>query len=402
MIKKDRIRLAFTGDILSYEIQDKRSHVSGNDYDYRPYLEATQPLFDDADFSIGSIETTCAGKKARYTHDTQSFNTPEGILDAIKECGIDLLTTANNHSLDRGVDGLKATIKALDRHEILHTGTFEADEKNWLSVDIGGLKIAFVSYTYGTNSDVNGCLLTESQKCFVNLTQRQKSPTQRSFIKILVRSLFGILPHCVQECVRPKRYVVQQDCSTKEDLTRIENEPYMNIMKQTIHKAKESSDFVVFCLHSGGQFNSSVGEYTRRLVEDITEAGADVVVCNHSHCVLPISYKGDKVIAFALGNFAFTPNEGYYLEGVYADYSIVLYLDISTKYKRVEDVSFSICKSVRDSDGSSRVIPIHVLSEQMSDKDNLLTDINAVVSRLVGHSVDLKDIQSKYNLKQFI
>lgn len=101
---------------------------------------------------FGNLETTFAGKEKGYSS-YPCFNTPESLAYNIKQAGIDLVSTANNHSLDTGYKGIESTIDYLDKAELYHTGTYKTPEAQAETtiVDIKGLKVAFLSFTYGTN-----------------------------------------------------------------------------------------------------------------------------------------------------------------------------------------------------------------------------------------------------------
>ena len=110
------------------------------------------------------------------------------------------------------------------------------------------------------------------------------------------------------------------------------------------------------CLHSGGQFNSKVEGYTQHLFDIIADAGADVIVCNHAHTILPIYKKGHCLIASALGNFSFAPGEGYWVDGVKAEYSALLTFEIANK--RIADHKINFCKCVSNGEGLAVTIPV--------------------------------------------
>ena len=112
-MKRELIRITFVGDIMC-ERPLLKAYFMNKGYDFRPVFEATKKLFNESDFVIGNLETVFAGKEVGYTNSLYSFNTPDEFLDALKESGIDLFLTANNHCLDRGIDGLKRTIHELD------------------------------------------------------------------------------------------------------------------------------------------------------------------------------------------------------------------------------------------------------------------------------------------------
>lgn len=335
------MKIAFTGDILIYESQDKECLDKNGKRDYRPIFAQVKPLLDSADYVVGSLETTTAGAAAGYTHAATSFNTPDELLPALKWVGFDLLTTANNHCFDRGEVGLRRTIKKIVENGIEYTGTRLSDEdSNYLIKDFDGTKVAFLAYTYGTNSRSNSYIIPKGKEYLVNLTRPQDEPIHRPLWKRFAGKLLSIVR-------KPKAGGgIQEDCVSAVEVSNGRNVAYEAKMLDTIREAKQKTDIVIMCLHSGGQFNSKVGAYTQHLFDIIADAGADAIVCNHAHKILPIYKKGNCIIASALGNFSFAPGEGYYVDGVNAEYSCLLTLNIINK--RILDYEVYTCKCVRN------------------------------------------------------
>lgn len=375
MENKKIIKLAFTGDILSYECQNKAIKKKYGEFDYTSIYEGVTTLLSQADYVIGSLETPIAGLKAGYTRNPIVFNTPETILKSLKLCGFDMLTTANNHCLDRGIEGLKNTLYALDNCGIEHTGTqLNVTEPNYLVKDLDGLKIGFVSFTYGTNAGANKCYLTDETRHMVNLFKKQPSPAKKSrFKEMLVKCFLGLAPKKVRSRIRPL-YPTRKiaDCGTLSDLVS----PEMKRFSETIVRAKRESDFVIALPHLGGQFNDIPGEFSRSVMEMCVDSGADMVIGNHSHVVLPIEQYHGKWIAHCLGNFSFTPGDGYYFADVLADYSILLFMEID-KQTHVITPSFSILKNVIGEDGISRVVD----TSELCGDTSVETDVRGVFAR---------------------
>jgi len=74
------MKLLFTGDILIYDSQDRGCLAKDGSRDYKPIFAQVKPLLDEADYVVGSFETTLAGEDAVYTHAAYSFNTPDEFL----------------------------------------------------------------------------------------------------------------------------------------------------------------------------------------------------------------------------------------------------------------------------------------------------------------------------------
>ena len=350
------MRITFTGDILIYKNQDKGCVDRSGKRDYRPIFEQVKPMFDGSDYVVGSFETTLAGKDAGYTKADISFNTPDELLVALKEAGFNLLTTANNHCFDRGVDGLKRTMLKIKEAGLEYTGTrISTNEPAYLVKDFDGTKVAFVAYTYGTNSMLNRVFVPQGEEYLINLTRPQDPVIQRPLWK---RIAIAILSPLLK---RKKKQGVLEDCVASSEVSSFRNSAYESKMIETIKQAKQNADVVIMCLHSGGQFNSKVGAYTQHLFDIIADAGADAIVCNHAHTTLPIYQQGDCLIASALGNFSFVPGEGYWVDGVKAEYSAILTLDITEK--KVVAYSVNVCKCICNEFGLAVTVPIDDASE---------------------------------------
>src|SRR5699024_5209166 len=146
MSKNNIIKLSFVGDIMCEKPLLKASKKKNDSYDFNLVFKHMKESFSQADYMVGNLETVCAGREYGYTDHIYNCNTPDNIIEAIKNSGIDMVTTANNHCLDRGIEGLKRTNNLLDKYGIDHTGTFNSrqDREKLLVKDIGGIKIAFL------------------------------------------------------------------------------------------------------------------------------------------------------------------------------------------------------------------------------------------------------------------
>ena len=120
-INYDTVSIAIVGDLMCHSQQFNLAKKDTG-YDFNPTFAPVKKYLESTDFTFGNLETVTAGSALNYTG-YPMFNTPVQYLDALKEAGFDVLTTANNHSLDRGFIGIEKTISELDNRGILHTGT---------------------------------------------------------------------------------------------------------------------------------------------------------------------------------------------------------------------------------------------------------------------------------------
>jgi 2',3'-cyclic-nucleotide 2'-phosphodiesterase (5'-nucleotidase family) len=146
--------LLATGDILSHDSVIRQAHAdaNGSGYDFRAMLSGAKPVASRADVAICHMETVYGSAGGPFTG-YPTFKTPPEVAAAIKATGYDSCSTASNHTLDAGADGIRRTLSAMDRVGLKHVGSARsAQERTRFAVmEAGGAKIAQLSYTYGTN-----------------------------------------------------------------------------------------------------------------------------------------------------------------------------------------------------------------------------------------------------------
>ncbi|MGN9777716.1 CapA family protein [Micromonospora sp. H33] len=121
-------------------------------HDFTQVLAAVRPRVSAADLAICHMETPLAETDGPFTG-WPAFSVPPELADAAAWAGFDTCSTASNHSLDTGVNGIARTLDNLDRVGIRHTGTArnaaEAARPNIL--DVAGVKVGHLSYSLSFN-----------------------------------------------------------------------------------------------------------------------------------------------------------------------------------------------------------------------------------------------------------
>ncbi len=168
-------KITIIGDIMCEPRMLKAARSDGG-YDFSGVFSEVKDLFRRSDYVIGNLETPLAGIDAGYTHGLFTFNAPDELADAVRGAGIDLVITANNHCLDRGIDGLTRTMSVLKQKGIPYVGTGMNDREPGGVVcrSVGETKIAVLAYTYGTNYASNRLLLEDKGYPSVNLLRPQQ------------------------------------------------------------------------------------------------------------------------------------------------------------------------------------------------------------------------------------
>ncbi|HEU4448474.1 MAG TPA: CapA family protein [Gaiellaceae bacterium] len=146
------LTLVASGDLLIHQPVWARALAlgGGERYDFRPLFRATRPLLRGADLALCHVETPLRrGAPSGYP----VFRTPPALARAIAWAGWDACSTASNHSVDQGMPGVRTTLRALGRAGVRHAGTARTrrESRRITLLDVGGVRIALLSYTYGTN-----------------------------------------------------------------------------------------------------------------------------------------------------------------------------------------------------------------------------------------------------------
>lgn len=251
-------KLAAVGDILMIgPILATAKQAGENKYAFKPIFQHVAPLLQQADLVIGNLETPLAGTEARYAQPNPRtgftmFNCPDDLAPALKETGFHVLTTANNHCMDRGEKGLVRTLQILDDNGLAHTGTYASDPgaDNHLIVTVKGIKVGIVSYSKGTNK----IPLPQGKAWMVNEVTPASYRKTAGHIRRLAREV----------------------------------------------------DVVVACLHIGRECRHVPLKQSRRLVNLLLASGAHIILGNHPHVLQPAFLKDGRYAIYSLGNFIAT------------------------------------------------------------------------------------------------
>jgi poly-gamma-glutamate synthesis protein (capsule biosynthesis protein) len=150
----DSFTLVATGDVLIHQDRALTAGALQDDgsYDFSAVLAPVAPMIQAADLAICHFETPVAPEGGPYSG-YPSFSVQPEIIDALAGAGYDECSTASNHSIDAGFDGLVRTLDALDAAGIGHAGTYrtQAESVQPQILDVGGIEVGHVAGTFSTN-----------------------------------------------------------------------------------------------------------------------------------------------------------------------------------------------------------------------------------------------------------
>ena len=250
------ISMSVIGDIMCHNSQYTDAYNSSTkSYDFSYVFSDIKNYIQSADIAVGNLETTFAGAQKGYSNYPR-FNSPEQLATNLKDLGIDVLCTANNHSLDTNYAGIESTINYLDEAGISHMGTYTSKEAQdtILIKDVKGIKIAFLAFTYGTN----GIPIPKDKSYCINLID--------------------------------KDFMLEQ----------------INLAK------KENPDLICVNMHWGIEYQTKQNSTQEDLADFLFDNGVDVIFGSHPHVLQPMEKRTVTLddgstkncfVIYSLGNF---------------------------------------------------------------------------------------------------
>ncbi|MGW7102151.1 CapA family protein [Streptomyces sp. NPDC054838] len=165
--------LVASGDVLPHTsiIRQGAADAEGDGYDFRPMFAGVRPVVSAADLALCHMETIYGEDGGPYTG-YPAFKSPPEIADGLKAAGYDGCSTASNHTLDDGADGVRRTLDKFDKAGLKHAGSARtaAEAATATVYRAGSAKVAHLAYTY----DTNGYPMPEGQPWAVSLMKQEK------------------------------------------------------------------------------------------------------------------------------------------------------------------------------------------------------------------------------------
>lgn len=373
------VKITFVGDIMCEKPLLRASVDQSKHYDFADVFYGTKDLFADSTFLIGNLETPLAGENAGYTDMLYSFNSPDELAQNLKSVGFDLLSTANNHCLDRGISGLKRTLNVLDSIGMAHTGTWnskeERKEAGYLTTD-DGLTIAVIAYTYGTNYAVNHNKLSPEEEGMINLLHPYDEPVYGVASGKKQLKTKGRIKSCLKRVLSEEKRIyikrmlsIDYNSPREDDYLDISTaENYIHQLRKDILDAREKADIVFFYPHIGGQFNNNPGNFTNYVIEKVMEYGVDAIIASHPHIIQKAKMVNNIPCFYSIGNYSISPSSVYLLHENLPDYGLAVHFYIENKIIRI---TFSILKMIEKVNKKLTVYSVEKYGEQLNRQDEL-------------------------------
>lgn len=249
------ITLVFAGDI---NLDEDSKPVARYDREQKGISGCISPgLIDEmtsADIMMLNNEFAFSNRGTEEQNKSYTFRAKPERVGILKEMGVDIVSLANNHALDFGMEALLDTFETLENNGIDYVGAGRNLDRAKAPVyyEIGGLKIAFLAAS---------------------------------------------------------RVVFAMDWYAGKDSPGMVGTYDPALILESIREAKAESDFVVIYLHWGIERTNYPVDYQKELARKYIDAGADVVVGCHPHVMQGFEFYKDKPIAYSLGNYWFNASK---------------------------------------------------------------------------------------------
>ena len=258
------------GDLLMHKpIFDDRSVVKLDDgsYDFSPIFKYFSETLKSYDYAIANLETTFGGDGFPY-QGNPAFNCPDPFLDSVVDAGYDMLLTANNHSYDTLMTGITRTLEQVRGAGLGTIGTrLSEDEPRWSMVDVNGIKIGMLCYTYSSGLNDAGIPRLNGN-----------SPVEN---EQLVNWFYNRNPQKMYDEVE--------------------------IILQEMEDA--GAEINMMFIHWGNEYELTENNFQNQQAQALCDLGIDVIVGGHPHVVQPVEVltsttdpEHSTICIYSLGN----------------------------------------------------------------------------------------------------
>ena len=244
--KPKKLSLVMVGDALLHSSVYKDAYQNGT-YDFTKQLEFITPIAQKYDLAFYNQETILGGKEIGLS-DYPTFNSPQEFGDNMINSGFNLVSLANNHTMDRGETAILKSCEYWNskKEKVLFAGSYcsKEDSEEVKIKEKNCIKYTLLAYTYGTN----GIKVPEGKEYLVNLYSDEK-------------------------------------------------------VKNDIEKVRDKVDLLIISMHWGQEYHNVPTDEQIRIANYLSSLKADIVIGTHPHVIEPINFINNTLVIYSLGNF---------------------------------------------------------------------------------------------------
>lgn len=216
--------------IFSYEFSKMFLHIA--------------PLISQYDLAFYNQETILGGKELGLSI-YPAFNSPQEFGDCMVKLGFNLVSLANNHTLDRGEKAIINSLQYWSNKPVLVAGSYiNLDERNTPRIyEKNGITYTLLAYTYGTN----GIPIPKNKEYFVNVYNKE-------------------------------------------------------MLAKDIANVRDKVDLLIVSMHWGNEYVFKPNKEQEEFAHYLASLGVDIVIGNHPHVIQPIEWINNTLVIYSLGN----------------------------------------------------------------------------------------------------
>ena len=320
--------LVMVGDVLIHEAVYSDAYHN-NSYDFKPMLDVMKPIISKFDLAYYNQETVLGGTELGLST-YPCFNSPYEVGDAFLDAGFNLVSLANNHTLDRGEKAINNSCNYWKNKNVYYAGSYcsEEDRENVVIKDKNGISYALLSYT----TVDNGLKRPNGKNYYLNLYDKE-------------------------------------------------------IVKKDIEKYRDKVDLLMVAMHWGEEYTHTPISSQKEIANYLASLGVDIIIGSHPHVVEPIEYIGNTLVIYSLGNFISAQRGIERLTGLMV--SVNVNKDLADNKVTISDIEAELLYTYSDNTNGNRknfkVYPYTKLD------DDILTNHELYYNRFMNYVIGDKD-----------
>lgn len=306
--KDTSLSLVMVGDALIHSAVYYDAQV-GDTYDFKPMLEVMKPIISKYDLAYYNQETILGGSELGLSTYPR-FNSPYELGDDFLDTGFNIVSMANNHTLDRGEQAIINSCNYWKTKDVYTAGSYcsEEDRNNVKIFEKNGIKYAMLSYTTTTN----GLKAPAGKEYYLNVYSDEKA-------------------------------------------------------KADIEKYRDKVDLLLVAMHWGQEYTHTPIPQQTRIANYLASLGVDIIIGAHPHVVEPIEKIGDTLVIYSLGNFISAQVGINKLTGLMV--SVKITKDLNTNKITISDVEAELLHTYYGKDPAKKrnfkVYPYTMLNDEI-------------------------------------
>lgn len=241
--QENSLSLIMAGDALIHSSVYDDAYDDG-EYNFDKMLSLIKPIVKEHDLAFYNQETILGGTKLGLSS-YPSFNSPQEVGEAFTNAGFNIVSLANNHTLDRGRSAIISSNNYWKtKKDVLVNGSSNSlEERNNIKIkEMNGVKYTLLAYTTTTNG------IKSDKSYYVNIYSEQQ-------------------------------------------------------VKKDIQKVRDQVDLLLVSMHWGEEYSTDVTQEQEKIANYLSNLGVDIIIGHHPHVIEPIDYIDDTLVIYSLGNF---------------------------------------------------------------------------------------------------